>query len=371
MASVKPENNTDHRTDSVRRLKEMTPDLLSWFSVSMRPLPWRNPVVAYHTWISEIMLQQTRIDVVIDYYERFLKLFPDIPSLADAEEDQLLKAWEGLGYYSRVRNIGKTARILIEQYNGRLPGTKDELRTLPGIGDYTAAAIASITAGEPVAAVDGNVLRVCSRLLDDHRNVLDASTKRDVTSLLNHVIPAETPGMFNEAMMELGETVCLPGESCSCEFCPVRSHCLACERQTAVSLPVRIKKASKASEKMTVFILVTDDGKVAVRKRPEKGLLSGLFEFPNTTGHLSEKNALSYLKSQGFSVGLIKELEPHTHIFSHIRWYMNAYLAQVSASDMQKADKPFQFVRSEELFSVYPLPGAFSRFRDAVFVNGE
>ena len=369
----------EHASSAAERLRAASADLIAWFRANKRPLPWRDPVDPYHTWISEIMLQQTRIDVVIDYYHRFLIQFPDIRTLSEASEDSLLKMWEGLGYYNRVRNIGRAAGIIMEEYGGQFPRTKKELAKLPGIGDYTAAAIASIDFGEPAPAVDGNVLRVCARLLDDDRDVLLPATRKAVTALLEQVIPADAPGDFNEAVMELGETICLPESQTDCSRCPVRAHCLAYAHQTADRLPVRNARTAKALEKLTVFIITAPSGsssgtaaapsgtRIAIRKRPSTGLLSGLFEFPNAAGYFPRKKALEWLRSLGLDTSAdnlvsIDKLPDLSHVFSHKKWLMKGWrIALRSASDAEASS--LVWAAPDELESTYSIPGAFAKFK--------
>ncbi len=362
MALIRKDTNVSvHPTDDINRLNAASDALLSWYAVHKRALPWRDPIDPYHTWISEIMLQQTRIDVVIGYYHRFLTLFPNIKALADAPEDALLKAWEGLGYYSRVRNIAKAARMITDDYAGLFPRTKKELMKLPGIGDYTAAAIASIVFGEPVPSVDGNVLRVCARILNDDRDVLLGATRKDVTALLDQVIPHETPGDFNQAFMELGETVCLPEKSADCARCPVNHLCLSYAHGTVCDLPVRNIRTKKTTEKLTVFLITAPDGLIAIGKRPDTGLLAGLYEFPNTSGHLTKKEAESWLSSCGYSLVKLSALPAREHIFTHKKWLMKAYRVQINAPE--KMDEPYQFVHPSLLDTDYSIPGAFSKFK--------
>lgn len=343
-------------------LRAALPGLLDWYAANARPLPWRRDRSAYHIWISEIMLQQTRIEAVTGYYERFLARFPTIRDIAVCDDDSLMKVWEGLGYYSRARHIKRAAEIMVSQYDGALPETKKELMSLPGIGDYTAAAIASMAFGEPAAAVDGNVLRVCSRLLDDKHDVMLTSTRKAVTALLDAVIPADAPGAFNEAMMELGETICLPSAAPDCARCPLCEHCLALEHDTVDKRPIRNLKVFKKTEKMTVFVLIEEDGSVAVRQRPASGLLAGLYEFPHVSGHLSAAKAKDYLKDS-YAVERIERLPDHTHVFTHKKWLMRGYLARVQT---KKKDGSCRFVPRKKLVSDYPVPAAFAPYLTAI-----
>ena len=279
----------------------MTNALLSWYRANARDLPWRHTRDPYRIWVSEIMLQQTRVAAVVGYYHRFLQAFPNVEALADAPEEKLLSLWQGLGYYSRARNLRKAAQIVKER--GAFPDTYQELLALPGIGAYTAGAIASAAFGRPVPAVDGNVLRVMSRLNDNHGDILSPKVRRGIESQVKALFPDADADIrvFNQALMELGATVCVPNGPPQCERCPVAAHCLARERGTALQLPVRAPKKARRVEDRTVFVLCRDN-RTALRKRPGRGLLAGLWEFPNTEGTLSETEAAEVVKTWGLSV---------------------------------------------------------------------
>ena len=240
--------------------------LLEWFRENRRPLPWREDREPYHVWVSEIMLQQTRIEAVMRYYTDFMAVLPDIRSLSEIPEEQLLKLWEGLGYYSRARNLQKAAKAVTEQYGGVFPDTYDAIIKLPGIGEYTAGAIASICFNEKTPAVDGNVLRVLARVTGDARNVLDPATKKDFTAGLKQIMP-ETPGEFNEALMELGELVCLPNGAPVCDRCPLRDRCAALRDGLTETLPVREKKTKRRQEEKTVLVIEDGEDRIAIEKR--------------------------------------------------------------------------------------------------------
>ena len=342
--------------------------LLLWYRQNARDLPWRRSIDPYRVWVSEIMLQQTRAQAVIPYYERFLRRLPDAASLADCPDDELMKLWEGLGYYSRARNLKKAAVIIKEQYGGVFPETAVELAKLPGIGEYTSAAIASIAFGEPSPAVDGNVLRVMARLTDDARNILEPSVRRDIAGRLKEEGPEEpfVFGDLNQAFMDLGSLICLPGERPLCENCPVRGVCLAKARGTASHLPVRLKKDGKRRERRTVFIF-RDGGKIAVRKRKNEGLLAGLYEFPNTEEWLSEEQVIRFAEGEGFSVESVQPLSGAKYVFSHLTWEMTGY--EIRISGIAGAAERYIFAEPREIETSYPVPAAFAAYAKAAGIR--
>ena len=303
---------------------ERTDKLLNWYDENRRILPWREDPSPYHVWISEIMLQQTRVEAVKGYYEAFLETLPSVRDLAEAEEDVYLKLWEGLGYYSRVRNLHKAAVEITEKYGGEMPRTFAELRSLPGIGEYTAAAVASIAFGQAVPAVDGNLLRIFSRLTGYAENILTAAAKKEAFRFYEEWISGERPGTFNQALMDLGAMICLPNSAPLCGDCPLSEYCSARETGRETELPVRPVKKKRTADKMTVFV-IHHDGRILLNKRPDQGLLAGLYEFPNTSGWLTEKKALLYAESLGFSALRIQRLPDAKHIFSHREWHMRGY----------------------------------------------
>ena len=337
------------------RLSNIVAPLLDWFRQNARDLPWRRDREPYHVWLSEIMLQQTRVEAVKGYYARFLEAAPDVFALSKLPEDRLLKLWEGLGYYNRARNLQKCARVLAEN-GGRFPETKEELRKLPGIGDYTAGAIASICFGQPCAAVDGNVLRVSARVLEDETPIDDAAFKKKLAAALGSVYPAGRCGDFTQALMELGATVCVPNGPPKCEACPIRAHCLASEHGTAQKLPVKKPKKPRREEARTVFLLRCGDHS-AVRKRPEAGLLAGLWELPNTEGLLDEAAVGAFLSGLGLGDVRLRAVRDGEHIFTHIRWAMRCYTAECAA--MPEA---FTWVTTAQLHGEVSLPTAFRQF---------
>ena len=334
---------------------EITEPLIHWFEINKRELPWRIDREPYHVWISEIMLQQTRIEAVIRYYERFMQALPDIKSLSEVEDDALMKLWEGLGYYSRAKNLKKATQMIMADFGGAFPHTYSQIIKLPGIGEYTAGAIASICFDELVPAVDGNVLRVIARLTASRDNVLLPETKKEVTSALTKITPPRS-GAFNEALMELGETVCLPNGAPDCEICPLRERCIAYRDNLTGEIPVRVKKLKRSRAEKTVFILRTGDGRIAVEKRPDSGLLAGLYQLPNIDGYYSVKELKRLLKEWELSAKQICFQKDAKHVFTHIDWYMKAYSVTVDTPCER-----FIWVTEEELSGAYPLPTAFRK----------
>ena len=329
--------------------------MLTWYQVHKRDLPWRQDREAYHVWLSEIMLQQTRVEAVKGYYARFLTALPDIPSLARCEEDQLMKLWEGLGYYSRVRNLQKAAQVIQAQYGGRFPSTYPEVLSLPGIGEYTAGAICSICFGLKTPAVDGNVLRVMARLLDDSTPIDSPAFKRRITKSLEAIYPEEA-GDFTQAMMELGATLCGPNRKPDCGSCPCRAFCLGYQRGTAESLPVKQPKKQRRQEDLTLFILRCGN-LFALEKRPDTGLLAGLWQLPNVSGVLSAEDALAQAAGFGLRVRNIRRIAEKKHIFTHIQWNMTGvYL------DVEEPAGNFTWLDQEVIEAQQALPTAFRQF---------
>lgn len=339
-------------------LTDIAAPLLKWFETHKRPLPWREDQNPYHVWVSEIMLQQTRIEAVMAYYARFTEALPDIASLSQIDDDALLKLWEGLGYYSRARNLKKAARMMTEQYGGSFPGTYAEIIKLPGVGEYTAGAIASICFNERVPAVDGNVLRVTARLTGNDANVLLPETKRAVTKQLAAVMPPQA-GAFNEALMELGETVCLPNGAPLCEQCPLRQLCTACAEGSTETLPIRIKVMKRKSVNKTVFLIIAADGDIAVEKRAEPGLLSGMYQLPNIDGYYSEQELTERLSEWGTAPQTVAFFKKAKHVFTHVDWHMRG--CRVSAA--HKSSR-FLWVSPQDLTEKVPLPTAFRKLLD-------
>ncbi len=341
--------------ERMEHLQNLPSLLLPWYRENRRELPWRTDREPYHIWLSEIMLQQTRVEAVKGYYARFLDALPTIEALARCDDDMLHKLWEGLGYYSRVRNLKKAAIVILEQYGGSFPREHSQVLALPGIGDYTAGAICSIAFGQPTPAVDGNVLRVLSRLRDDPTPIDQPAAKKAVTEALKAIYPREA-GDFTQALMELGATVCGPNRKPDCEACPCRSICLGHANGTAESLPVKAPKKEKRQEDRTVFLLACD-GRYALEKRPGKGLLAGLWQFPNVSGKLTTGEALAVLESWGMKPrNLGKEIHKK-HIFTHIQWNMTGIYLEVS-----EPAAPFRWFTEEEVNTQAALPTAFRQF---------
>ncbi|MBQ4481355.1 MAG: A/G-specific adenine glycosylase [Victivallales bacterium] len=328
----------------------MTPEIinaiLDWFGIHARALPWRKDATPYHVWLSEILLQQTRIAAVLVAYRRFLEHYPTVEDLANGDVATLMKLWEGLGYYSRARNLKKCAQVVTER--GGFPRTAEELQMLPGIGPYTAGAIAAIAFNQPAVAVDGNVARVVSRLLG-------RTLSREATAeFLRPWLPAGKAGAFVQAWMELGELLCLPRGKPHCEECPLRAHCNALKANRTDELPAKPPRPARPVIKLTVFHLTSKDGRIALRKRPPTGLLAGLWEFPNCPGSLSAVQAKKWLEEQGFSVRNLATEPPTRHLFTHREWQMANFQATVSPESSL-----FLWATPDELENQYALPTAF------------
>ena len=330
--------------------------LIPWFREHRRDLPWRRDRAPYHVWLSEIMLQQTRVEAVKGYYLRFLAALPTIEALAEAEEAELLKLWEGLGYYSRVRNLQKAARVIQAQYSGAFPSEYGAIRALPGIGDYTAGAIASICFDLPTPAVDGNVLRVVSRVLDDHGCTDDPKVRRRFRDRLAEVYPPEDPGTFTQALMELGATVCVPNGAPDCENCPMSELCKAKQAGTIPLLPVRAPKRSRKKQHLTVLLLTCGD-RLAVRRRPETGLLAGLWELPNLEKALTPQRAVRLCEDWGLRPEALEKSVTRQHIFTHIQWDMTGIRIRCGAEG-----GGFTWADREAVRDKVALPTAFRQF---------
>ena len=299
------------------KLAAIVRPLLAWYDINKRDLPWRGVGDPYRVWVSEIMLQQTRVAAVLPYYRRWMEELPTVEALAAVDEARLMKLWQGLGYYSRARNLQKAAQVIVNELGGHFPDTYEALLRLPGVGDYTAGAVASIAFGQPVPAVDGNVLRVAARVANLDGDIMDPRVRRTFRELMEAVMPADRPGAFNQALMDLGATVCPPGGAPLCGSCPLAELCEANRLGLQDALPVRKKKAARRVEELTVFLLLRE-GRVALRRRPDQGLLAGLWEFPHVPGPLDESAAAQALAVWGLTpMEWRKKLEAR-HIFTHV-----------------------------------------------------
>ena len=346
--------------ENTERLPDAVSLILEWYSASRRLLPWRQDPTPYHTWIAEIMLQQTRIEAVIPYYERFLERLPDIKSLSEAEEDTYLKLWEGLGYYSRVRNLHRAAVRVMEDWGGRLPERASDLKKLPGIGDYTAAAIASIAFGERVCALDGNLLRVYARMTAEKRSIKDPAVISAASSYYTERMPLERPGDFNQALMDLGAMVCLPAAMPKCGICPFQEMCRAHGDHEETLYPNIPAKKPRAVTEMTVFVIRKGQDLV-IRKRPREGLLAGLYELPNTEGHLTAEEAVGYWKEKGLLPLRIRDLGKARHIFTHREWHMTGYEI-LTDLEQEIPGKDLLAVSPSRIDETYSIPSAFSAY---------
>ncbi len=321
-------------TDSLKNLASIdkdafSHDLISWFTEEQRELPWRKDQDPYKVWVSEIMLQQTRVDTVIPYFNRFIEQFPTIQDLAQAEEEKVLKAWEGLGYYSRVRNLQSAVREVHEKYGGTVPATKEEISTLKGVGPYTAGAILSIAYGIPEPAVDGNVMRVISRILSIWDDIAKASTRKIFEEAIRTLISEENPSYFNQALMELGALICTP-TSPSCLLCPVREHCHGFHEGVENELPIKTKAKKQRLVHLAAVIIRDDEGNTVIHKRPSEGLLANMWEFPNVEISLPFYRDKGYIESLlleqfGIKVKMAQAISRIEHVFSHLKWDIQVF----------------------------------------------
>lgn len=329
-------------------------NLLNWYKQNQRTLPWREDTNPYHVWISEIMLQQTRIEAVIDYYNRFIEQIPNIKSLAQIDDQKLLKLWEGLGYYNRAHNLKKAAILIQEKYHGIFPNHYEDILSLPGIGEYTASAIGSISFSLKEVTVDGNVLRVYMRFFGKKDCVDDLKFKKQVRADLMHIIPNQS-GDFNQGLMELGETICLPNGIPKCEECPIKEHCQTRKNRNFNEIPVKKKKSEKKIEKYSVLLFLWND-KVAIAKRKENDVLKNLYEFPNIP-MIEEKNIKTYLINQHIDYDNFKIGPSYTHIFTHKKWDMNSYVIY-----LKTLISSYEFKTIYEIEQSIAIPTAFKPF---------
>lgn len=331
-------------------LKEIVDPLLDWYTQNKRDLPWRHDPTPYRVWVSEIMLQQTRVDPVIPYYLRFMEEIPNVEVLATVPEDRLMKLWEGLGYYSRARNLQKAAIEVVK--DKCFPSDFDGWRALPGIGDYTAGAICSIALGLPTPAVDGNVLRVLSRVIGSYEDIAAPSVKRQFTEALRKIYPKDRTSDFTQALMELGAIVCLPNGAPLCENCPLQALCTAKKEALTDEIPVKAAKKKRKIEQKTILLLRHGD-QIALHRRPEHGLLANLWEYPNLPGHLTAKDL------QKFKPLTITALPESSHIFTHIEWQMMGY-----ELFLPEPDSNYEWFTIGEVLHQKAIPSAFRCYTD-------
>jgi len=344
----------------LKKIFEQLPDaLLPWYAANRRDLLWRKDKDPYHIWVSEIMLQQTRVEAVKNYYTRFLDALPTVSALAQCDDELLHKLWEGLGYYTRARNLKKAAGLIMTQYGGEFPKSYEQILSLPGIGAYTAGAICSIAFGLPTPAVDGNVLRVVSRLTNDDTPIDLPVYKKTVSESLAEIYPAAA-GDFTQALMELGATVCGPNRKPDCENCPCNVFCLGFLKDTAENLPVKQPKRERRREEKTVFIL-SCDGRFALQKRPDGGLLAGLWQFPNLPGKLDIQTVTNQVEKYGLKLRDIRMQVERKHVFTHVEWDMCGVYAEVSA-----CTGDFVWMTEEQIETQAALPTAFRIFWDEI-----
>ncbi len=351
----------DTMEDKIGEETYLAETVVEWYRANKRELPWRKEPDAYRVWVSEIMLQQTRVEAVKSYYERFLRELPTVKDLAEAEEDKLLKLWEGLGYYNRARNMQKAARQIMIDCHGVFPDTYEEILSLKGIGNYTAGAISAFAYGLPKPAVDGNVLRVISRLTGSREDIAKQSVRKRVEDMLEPIIPKNAASDFNQGLIELGAIVCVPNGEPKCGECPLSCFCEARRQGTVSEIPVKSRGKARRIEERTVF-LFKDGKKLAIRKRPPKGLLASLYEFPNVQGSMSMEEAVAYSKGIGLMPVRMKALGNAKHIFSHIEWHMTGY--EIIVDELERTnEKGFLFIRAEEIGEEYPVPSAFEYYK--------
>ena len=344
---------------------EISEALITWYLKNKRDLPWRGKKNAYHTWVSEVMLQQTRASAVIPYFERFILALPDPAALASCPSEKLMTLWQGLGYYSRARNLQAAAAVIVSDYGGIIPSTFEVLMSLPGIGRYTAGAIASIAYDQRVPAVDGNVLRIAARLSGYEEDIRTPFFRKRTEELVMSGMPENHPGDFNQALMELGALICVPNGQPRCKECPLQEKCEANLRDKTSVIPAKRDRKERGIVRKTVFV-IGDGTCCAIRKRPDTGLLAGLYELPNVDGWLRPAEAFAYLRDLGLEPLAVEPLKEHKHIFTHLEWKMKAYRVRILDPRRQKRTDDLIFtVPGEE--GNYAVPSAFRTFlREAV-----
>lgn len=340
-------------------MEKITEDLINWYEENKRDLPWRNTKNPYFIWVSEIMLQQTRVEAAKVYYERFIKRLPTLKDLANIKEDELLKLWEGLGYYSRVRNMQKTAKILIDSKKENLPNTKEELLLLPGIGEYTAGAILSIAYEKPAIAIDGNVYRVLGRYYRIEDSISKNKGYLKYASILKELLPEQKASFFTQSFMDLGSSICTP-KNPKCHLCPLQNECLAKRNNVVLEYPKKEKKKEQKIEERCVYLFVYKN-KIAIRKRESKGLLSSMYEFPNDLKTPSLMDVENELIQKNIDFKSVIEVGESKHVFSHIIWYMKGYSILLN-----KPLDNYKWVTKKELKENYSMPSAFSYYSDFI-----
>lgn len=341
------------REHSIEKFREQ---LLNWYDENRRILPWREDATPYRVWVSEIMLQQTRVEAVKPYFERFVKELPTLQDLSVASDDTLFKLWEGLGYYNRVMNMKKCAIECVEKHGGNLPSTYDKLIQLPGIGAYTAGAIASIAYKQKVPAVDGNVLRVFSRVLISEDDILKESTKRKFQKIIMEYLPEDRSDAFNQALMEIGALICVPNAAPRCNICPVASECMGYQSGDAHRLPNKTVKKARKIDKKTVLV-ITYQNQVHLCQREEKGLLAGLYEFDVYEGYLTKNQIRDQFKG---NIKRMTALEDTKHIFSHVEWHMKGYLIELNDKTIDSI-----WCTKKEIEETYAIPTAYKVYKKA------
>lgn len=342
----------DH--DAIKGIQEA---LLGWYDKNARSLPWRSRATPYNVWVSEIMLQQTRVETVIPYFDRFIKEIPDIERLASVPDEKLFKLWEGLGYYSRARNLKKAASVIMNKFGGVLPSDIRDLKSLPGIGPYSAGAIASIAFQSRECAVDGNVRRVAARLLN-RADAAEKSAQKETEAFVLGLVPLNRPGDFNQALMELGAVVCVPNAAPMCGMCPVSRFCEGYMQGTAPDIPSKAIKQKKKKQLKTVLVIKAED-RIALRKRPAEGILSELWELPNVPGHLSPEECARLTEELGLDVIKFNVLKPYKHIFTHLEWMISGFYIQAqSLRDITG----WVWATREEIRELYSIPAAFNHY---------
>ncbi len=349
---------TTNNTKQIKMLSEIVTPLLRWYHSQARILPWRENPKPYYVWISEIMLQQTRVEAVKPYFDRFITALPTVQALAGVPEGDLLKLWEGLGYYNRARNLQKAAQQIMQEHTGNLPSSYDALLALPGIGRYTAGAIASIAYHIGVPAVDGNVLRVITRLIASREDIMKEKTRKMIEAYLQEIMPTDKAGDFNQALMELGAMICLPKGAAKCPLCPLKQLCLSHAEDCTPEIPVKTPKKARRPEKLTMLCLQYQD-KIAFQQRPNKGLLANMWELPHIEGHLSIEEIKNHVANLCLQIQSIQALPPAKHIFTHIEWHMIGYAITLRALP---AHSPWHWISHEQRTKNFAIPTAFKAY---------